>query len=166
MTTWKEFTERAPRISAIFARRHAAAGRLCLLATLRADGYPRISPLEPTIITGELWLAGMPGARKFADLVRNPRLCLHTATVDTRVSDGDAKLWGIAHEVTDGAQREHFARELFEQTGFDMRDHEYGAGDHLFTVEITGASSVEVAGDHLEITVWHPGEREHVVRKE
>jgi len=54
MTTWKEFTERAPRIAAIFTRRHAATGNLCLLATLRSDGYPRISPIEPRIIEDQL----------------------------------------------------------------------------------------------------------------
>jgi hypothetical protein len=166
VTTWRQFTEAAPRIGEIFARRHAATGRLCLLATLRADGYPRISPLEPTIIDGQLWLAGMSGARKFDDLVRDPRLCLHTATVDTQVSDGDAKLWGIAHEVTDPAARQRFVQELFAQTGFDMRAHEWTGADHLFTVEITGASALEVDGDHLNITVWRPGEAERVVRKQ
>jgi hypothetical protein len=165
MTTWEQFTEAAPRISEIFARRHQAAGRLCMLATQRADGYPRISPLEPTIIDGELRLAGMTGARKFADLVRDPRLCLHTATVDTQVGDGDAKLWGIAHEVTDPVARRQFVEALFEQTGFDMREHEFTSADHLFTVQITGASAVEVDGDHLDITIWHPGKPEYVVRK-
>jgi len=60
MTTWKEFTERAPRIAAIFTRRHAATGNLCLLATLRSDGYPRISPIEPRIFEDQLWIVGMP----------------------------------------------------------------------------------------------------------
>jgi hypothetical protein len=165
MTNWQQFTDAAPHISSIFARRHQAAGRLCMLGTQRADGYPRISPLEPTIIDAELWLAGMSDARKFQDLVRDPRLCLHTATVDTQVSDGDAKLWGIAHEVTDPAARRRFVEALFEQTGFDLREHEFTAGDHLFTVQITGASALEVDGDHLNITIWHPGEPERVVRK-
>jgi Fe-S oxidoreductase len=94
MATWRQFTEAAPRISAIFARRHAAAGNLCMLATLRADGSPRISPIEPRVFEGELWLVGMPGTTKFRDLGRDPRFCLHTATVDPEVGDGDAKLWG------------------------------------------------------------------------
>ena len=95
MTSWTEFADSAPRISTIFTRRHAATGNLCMLATLRADGSPRISPLEPRFFEGELWLAGMPHTTKFDDLARDPRFCLHTATVDTQVGDGDVKLFGV-----------------------------------------------------------------------
>jgi hypothetical protein len=31
--------------------------------------------------------------------------------------------------------------------------------------DLLGASSVEVTGDHLDITIWKPGEPERVVRK-
>ena len=99
MTTWSELKEQAPRITTIFERRHAATGNLCMLATLRKDGFPRISPLEPGLFEGELWIGGMPGTTKFHDLARDPRFCLHTATVETQVSDGDAKLWGVVHDV-------------------------------------------------------------------
>ena len=92
MTTWKAFTASAPAISAIFTRRFAATGNLCMLATLRSDGFPRISPIEPRIFEDQLWIVGMPNTTKFRDLDRDPRFCLHTATVDTHVSDGDAKL--------------------------------------------------------------------------
>lgn len=162
MFSWKEFTEAAPRISAIFARRHAAAGNLCLLATNRSDGFPRISPMEPRMFEDRLWLAGMPGTTKFRDLARDPRCCLHTATVDTQASDGDAKLWGEVHDVRDPALHQRFATALFEETGFDIRDQAF---DHCFAVDVTGASSVEVGGDHLDITIFTPGEPERVVRK-
>src|SRR3954452_8579260 len=128
MTTWKEFTDVAPRIAGIFTRRHAAAGNLCLLATLRSDGYPRISPIEPTIFEDELWLVGMPGTTKFRDLGRDPRFCLHTATVDTEVKDGDAKLWGMVRDVRDRAVQERFATALFDKTGMDLRGQEF---DHF-----------------------------------
>lgn len=52
MATWEEFTAAAPRIASIFARRHAATGNLCMLATIRPDGFPRISPMEPRIWAG------------------------------------------------------------------------------------------------------------------
>src|SRR5690349_5995338 len=101
MTVWREFTELAPRISTIFQRRHTATGKLCMFATLRSDGSPRISPMEPRIFEGELWLVGMPDTMKFKDLAGDPRFCLHTATVDTMVGDGDAKLWGTVRNVRD-----------------------------------------------------------------
>ena len=49
MASWEEFATAAPKIAEIFVRRHAAAGGLCMLATLRPDGFPRISPMEPRI---------------------------------------------------------------------------------------------------------------------
>lgn len=162
MVGWSEFTEAAPRIAAIFARRHAATGNLCLLATLRSDGYPRISPMEPRIFEGQLWLAGMPGTRKFDDLARDPRFCLHTATVDTEVGDGDAKLWGVVRDERDEALHQRFAEALFADTGLDLRGQQF---DHLYAAELTSASAVEVTDGHLDITVWKPGQAERVIRK-
>ncbi len=162
MLGWTEFAECAPRIAAVFLRRHAATGNLCMLATLRSDGYPRISPMEPRIFEGRLWLVGMPGTMKFRDLDRDPRFCLHTATVDTQVTDGDAKLWGKAHDVQDKALHRRFADALFADTGLDLRDTGF---DHLYDTDLTGASAVEYAGGHLDITVWKPGQPEQVIRK-
>src|SRR5437764_11866263 len=149
MTTWREFMAAAPRIAAIFTRRHAATGNLCLLATLRSDGFPRISPIEPRIFEDQLWITGMPDTTKFRDLRRDPRFCLHTATVDTQVKDGDAKLWGVVHDVRDKALHQRFATALFEETGFDLRGQEF---DHFYAVDVTGASAVEGGGGHLDVT--------------
>ncbi len=162
MTSWSELKKQAPRITAIFERRHAATGNLCMLATLRKDGFPRISPLEPRMFEGELWLVGMPGTTKFLDLGRDPRFCLHTATVDTHVRCGDAKLWGIVHDVPDAQLQQRFAQDLYEQTGFDLRGQVFTP---FYAADITGASAVEVADDHMDVTIWKPGEVERVVRK-
>lgn len=162
MTTWSEFADAAPRIATIFARRHAATGHLCMLATLRSDGFPRISPIEPKLFEGQLVLTGMPRTTKFFDLARDPRFCLHTATVDTQVADGDAKLWGTVTDVPDPALHQRFAAWLFEDTGFDLRGQEF---EHFYTADLTGASSVEVGDGHLDVTIWKPGEPERVVRK-
>ena len=59
VATWEEFATAAPRIAEIFVRRHAAAGGLCMLATLRPDGFPRISPMEPRIFEGTLWIGSV-----------------------------------------------------------------------------------------------------------
>ena len=162
MTTWTELTEHAPLITTIFTRRHAATGHLCMLATLRRDGFPRISPIEPKVFEGQLLLIGMPHTTKFHDLARDPRFCLHTATVDTHVSDGDAKLWGVVHDIPDRDLHQRFAEDLFAHTGFDLRGQEF---DHFYAADITGASAVEVADGHMDVTIWKPGEAERVVRK-
>jgi hypothetical protein len=162
VATWNEFADGAPRIAAIFTRRHVATGNLCMLATLRSDGFPRISPMEPRVFEDRLWLVGMPNTTKFKDLRRDPRFCLHTATIDTEVTDGDAKLWGVVRDVRDPALHQRFAAELFEETGLDLRGQEF---DDFYAAQLTGASAVEVGGGHLDITIWKPGEPERVVRK-
>ncbi len=162
MTNWREFANSAPQIAAIFARRHAAAGNLCMLATLRSDGYPRISPMEPRVFEDQLWIVGMPGTTKFRDLDRDPRFCLHTATVDTEVRDGDAKLWGVVTDVQDRALQQRFAASLFEETGFDLRGRDF---DRFFAADLTSAAAVEVGDGHMDVTVWRPGHLERVVRK-
>jgi hypothetical protein len=162
MVAWKDLAEEAPRIAGIFVRRHAATGNLCLLATLRSDGYPRISPIEPRIFEGQLVLVGMPGTYKFQDLGRDPRFNLHTATVDTHVGDGDAKVWGLARNVQDVDLHARFAEDLYQESGFDLRGQAF---DPFYVADLTGASSLELVDGRLRITIWKPGEGERVVEK-
>lgn len=133
-----------------------------MLATLRPDGFPRISPMEPWLFDGDLWLAGMPGTAKFRDLADDPRFALHTATVDPEVRDGDAKVWGTVTDIADVAVHERYAQSLFDETGFDLRGRPL---DHLFRADLIGAAAVQVGGGHLDITMWRAGAPEHVVRK-
>lgn len=162
MATWSEFAAAAPHIASIFVRRHAAAGNLCLLATLRKDGSPRISPMEPRVFDGDLVLVGMPGTTKFRDLARDPRFSLHTATVDTQVREGDAKVWGTVSDQPDAERHRRFAEALYAETGLDLRGQPL---EPFYVADVQGASSVEVDGDHLDITVWQQGSAERVVRK-
>lgn len=162
MVTWSEFAGEAPHIAEIFRRRHRATGNLCLLATLRSDGYPRISPLEPRIFEDHLVLVGMPDTHKFRDLGRDPRFNLHTATVDTQVGDGDAKLWGLARDLQDAALHERFADDLFAESGFDLRGQRF---EPFYVADLTGGSSLELVDGRLRITIWKPGEGERVVEK-
>lgn len=162
MVTWNEFAHDAPLIAEVFVRRHTATGKLCLLATLRSDGYPRISPIEPRIFDGQLVIVGMPNTTKFQDLGRDQRFCLHTATVDPHVSEGDAKLWGKATNLQDDDLHQRFATDLFEETGMDLRGQVF---DPFYVADLTGASSVALEDGQLAITIWRPDEGERVVRK-
>lgn len=162
MATWDEFSRAAPAIAEVFVRRHAATGNLCMLGTLRADGSPRVSPMEPRFVEGRLWVVGMPGTAKFRDLARDPRYTLHTATVDTRVGEGDAKIWGTVEDVPDDALHQRFAEALHADIGLDLRGATF---EHFFEAHLTGASAVAVADGHLDITVWAEGAEERVIRK-
>lgn len=162
MVTWSELSEGAPHIAGIFRRRHQATGNLCFLATLRADGFPRISPMEPRIFEEHLVLVGMPGTSKFRDLARDPRFSLHTATVDPHVPDGDAKVWGHARHLDDTDFHARWAEALFAESGFDLRGQRF---DPFYVADIHGASSLEIADNKLHIRIWKPGEAERVVEK-
>jgi Pyridoxamine 5'-phosphate oxidase len=81
VTSWQDVERAVPefagRVRALFdAHRHKT------IATLRADGSPRISGIETVFEGGELVFGSMPNARKGADLHRDPRFALHSATVD------------------------------------------------------------------------------------
>jgi hypothetical protein len=100
--------------------------------------------------------------REVPSLVRDPRFCLHTATVDSEVTDGDAKVWGRVDDVRDAALQQRYAQALFHETGFDIRGKEF---DHFFKADVSGAAAVQVGGGHLDVTVWREGAAERVVRK-
>ena len=164
MIPWSQFAQEAPETEAVFRRRLDATG-LALMATLRADGSPRISPLEPLVGDGRLWLGMMPDSTKTTDLRRDPRLCLHSATADKEVADGDAKLWGRAVLVDDDADRTSYTTAFKEATGNDL--DEMPGGFDLFWVELTGASSLVLGDDHehLRITSWKPGAPETITKR-
>lgn len=74
------------------------------MATVRKDGAPRISGTEVEIVSGELCLGMMPGTARAADLRRDPRIAIHSHSVDPPEGDpsawsGEAKLFGRAAEV-------------------------------------------------------------------
>jgi hypothetical protein len=161
--SWSAFAEEAPSIASVFRRRHEATGKLCLLATIRTDGAPRISPMEPRLFEDDLWLVGMPNTAKFRDLAHNPRFELHTATIDPNVSEGDAKVWGLVEHVNDEALHQRFAEELFDEIGLDLRGQRF---DQFLRAVINGASSVSFADGHLDITTWRRGHPEQVTRKQ
>lgn len=82
-------------------RRLFDAGRHKTIATLRADGSPRISGIECEFADGELRFGSMPGSRKGADLQRDPRFALHGPTFhpeEGKEADwpGEAKIAGRA----------------------------------------------------------------------
>ncbi|MCF7551234.1 pyridoxamine 5'-phosphate oxidase family protein [Pseudonocardia sp. WMMC193] len=99
MPSWSEVEEQAPELAAR-ARALFEAHRHKTIATLRADGAPRISGIECAFADGELTFGSMPAARKGADLRRDPRFALHSATYDPPENEaeweGDAKVAGRA----------------------------------------------------------------------
>ncbi len=92
------------------------------IATVRSDGAPRISGIEATFQDGELTFGSMPNARKGADLRRDPRFALHSATVDPVEGSeaqwpGEAKISGratAAGQIVDGPDGDQFHADVTE----------------------------------------------------
>lgn len=163
MVNFTQFEREAPTVAEVFRRRHSATGHLCLLGTLTKDGSPRISPIEPTLFEDELWLVGMQGTTKFADLARDPRFTVHTATEDTQVSQGDAKLSGSVHHVPDLGLQQRWAENLFAESGFDLR--KATPFEPFYAADLTHGSCVRLIDEQLIITVWRAGQPERDVVK-
>ena len=121
MTTWWDIEQAEPefaeRVRALFdAHRHKT------IATLRADGSPRISGIEAAFEDGQLVFGSMPNARKGADLRRDPRFALHSATVDPIEGSeaqwpGEAKISGraiAAGPITENPDGDRFHAEVAE----------------------------------------------------
>jgi hypothetical protein len=139
-----EHPEFAARVRGAFdAHKHK------VLATLRADGSPRVSGIEASFDGGDLWLAGMTRAVKFADLRRDPRMALHSGSDEPDTFSADAKVSGRAVEVV-GAERAAFAA----ATGNEA-DGDYD----LFRVDLVQVVLTALADDKsaLVITSWRPG---------
>ncbi len=100
MTAWRTVEAAEPEF-AQRVRQLFDSGRHKTIATLRADGSPRISGIECEFVDGELRFGSMRGARKGADLSRDPRFALHGPTShpeEGRDSEwtGEAKIAGRA----------------------------------------------------------------------
>ena len=144
MASWREVEAAAPEfaagVKALFdAHKHKT------MATLRKDGSPRISGIECNFDAGELWLGMMPDSLKAADVLRDPRVAIHSASDDsdgTSSWPGDAKLAGRLVEVTDEAEMHRMG----------------GQPGHLFRVDINEVSMTHLGdpADHLLIEAWSP----------
>lgn len=165
MSSWSDLEAAVPDL-ATFIRERFDAHRHKIMATLRADGSPRISGVEITFHDGEVWIGGMPGARKSADLRRDPRVAIHSGSDDPPGFQGDARLTGLAMPIDEPAVKASFMKAA---GGGDGGEEPAGGGAaggggpdafDLFRLEICEASTVRVGkpADHLVIELWRPGE--------
>lgn len=151
-TTWGDFATAAPDLARAVQERFEATG-LGFLASLRTDGSPRLSGIEPFIWDGDLWLGMMPGSLKALDVARDPRVALHAATVDKEVKEGDAKVAGRCVPVTSPERHAAMAEAFHERTGYDPA----AFGEFpLFTLDVTEAVFTKPADGALSIEWWTP----------
>src|SRR3712207_538468 len=138
MASWGEVRQQAAELAGGVEERFTAR-KHHTIATLRADGSPRISGIEVQFEGDDVTVGSMLGAVKACDLARDPRFALHSATVDPPEDPtqwpGEAKLAGRVVET--GSQADAHVWRL------DVRE-----------VVLT---RIDDSGQQLEITSWHEG---------
>ncbi len=143
MASWAEFEAEVPELAARVRERLDAHAHKTI-ATIRRDGSPRISGTETELSDGELWIGSMLNALKAHDLQRDPRFALHSASEDPDVWTGDAKLAGLAEEVSAP-----------------------GASSHRFRLDLHEVSTVglDEARKNLVIEIWKPGQGVRTIKR-
>ena len=98
MISWHEFETEAPMIAQL-GRQRLEGTRVALLGTLRKDGSPRISPIEPYLSQRHLLFGAMSWSLKTRDLLRDPRCAFHSAITAPDAREVELKLYGRVLET-------------------------------------------------------------------
>ncbi len=118
------------------------------LGTIRADGWPRVSPCEAYIVGGDLLLGMMWQSKKALDLQRDPRITVTTVQADREATYGDLKLYGFVVDVPDPDRRKAYGDAQF--AAIDWRPSE---PYHLFSVDIARAGFISF-GESRKLMRW------------
>ena len=108
MTTWGEFAEAAPELAAFGEERFREA-EVAYVATVRADGSPRVHPVTPVLCDGRLYLFMDEGSPKGRDLRREPRYAMHSLVTDQDGNPGEFHVKGLGQAVEDPVVRARVA---------------------------------------------------------
>jgi hypothetical protein len=142
--TWHDFERAAPALAQA-ARARLEATRIALLGTIRADGSPRISPIEPYFTQKQLLLGAMTRSLKARELTRDSRCVVHSAISAPDAGEPEFKLYGTVSEVTDTEERQARADAWWLSHPADAA--------RVFTFAVAEAVSVEWALERGEMTV-------------
>jgi hypothetical protein len=96
--SWRDVELGAPELARLGLAR--LTPRVALLGTLRRDGSPRISPIEPHLAEGQLLIGAMAWTGKASDLRRDPRYVLHSVVTGPDTAEGELKLYGAAAQAS------------------------------------------------------------------
>ena len=151
MVSWRMFDEAEPEFAAR-VRSLFEAGRHKTIATLRADGSPRVSGIECEFLGGDLRFGSMARSRKGADLGRDPRFALHGPTVHPEPGrevewPGEAKIAGWAVGIGP-----------VDPDDTSAGDGEDGPGE-LFRADISEVvlTALDDTATRLVVEWWTPG---------
>lgn len=138
---WVEVERRQPRLADLGRQRLMDPG-LVLVATMRRDGTPRLSPVEPWIMDGVLWLSMMLRSTKAGDLARDPRILVHNTIANKDGQEGEFKIRGRARNEERTEIQSRYAAQVSQHLGWNPEPGRF----HLFAVGI----------EHITYLHYHP----------
>jgi hypothetical protein len=147
---WDAFAAAAPELARLGEER-LRAKELCLVGTLRKNGWPRISPVEPEFVDGELLLGMMWQSPKALDLLRDPRIVVHSVVSERSGKEGDFKLYGRVVDVQDPDRRAAYRAAIKARIDWEPPEPNY----HLFAIDIDSAGFVTFADPRYGLA-WNP----------
>lgn len=149
MASWLDVEQAAPRIAQAGQARLGQA-RVALFGTLRSDGSPRISPVEPYFARGQLIFGVMAWSGKARDLRRDPRCALHSTISSPDAGEAELKLYGLAAAAGDPLR--DACREAWWL-------REPRAAANVFRLDLTEAVLIEwdLERGQMASTRWSPG---------
>jgi ribonuclease HI len=144
---WSEFAAEAPQMAEA-GERLLRAFTVGYLATLRADGSPRIHPISLSLTAGGLYVFVLANSRRAADLDRDPRYALHSwphAWTDEGWDDEEFEIEGKAKAIAHGAQRAAIA---------DRHTDSVGPADLAYELRVRRAHWKSRQGGRLTVKHW------------
>jgi hypothetical protein len=134
---WDEFAAAVPELAA-HGEERLRAKELCLVGTLRKNGWPRISPVEPEFVDGELMLGMMWQSPKALDLLRDSRIVVHSVVSERSGKEGDFKLYGRAVDEHDPDRRAAYRASIKARIDWEPPEPQF----HMFSIDIDSAGFV------------------------
>lgn len=139
--SWRDFALGAPDLAGAAAGR-IASGSVAYLATVSADGRPRVHPVSPVISSDDrLFVFMEPTSPKGHDLRRDGRFALHSAVEDVFGTGGEVFVRGVAAAVEDPADRRVAADAYLTVPEERYVLFELGVEDVLVTMYVDGVPS-------------------------
>jgi len=146
---WDAFERACPEIATL-ARERFARDELATVGTIRRDGSPRISPNEPDFAAGRLFVSMMWRSKKALDLLRDPRIAVHSVTCNRQGTDGDVKLYGSVVNEEDPEVRAALREAIRARIDWAPDEPNY----HCFSIDVSSAGYIRF-GD-AEVLAWDP----------
>lgn len=146
--SWDDFETTCPELASI-ARERFATDELVLLGTTRPDGSARISPCEVDFAAGKLLLGMMWQSQKAKDLMRDPRIVVHSVPSDRMNPGGDVKLYGRVVDEQDPAVRSAFRDAIKARIDWAPDEPTY----HLYSLDVERGTHIRF-GDGGRALIW------------